>query len=210
MQGDPDVDLLQFLALLDDVENPIAEKHDTAETQQALEKVRHFLGCDVVTENEFLDVRRAIEVLTSANHISQADAYEIDAYLDAMEFSIHPFLKALKETETGDTLMKDYEEIHHSQDLVQLQGLRTSLAAENQRVLELKKQLAEAEERVQATSAAIRSIISPTKLAKYSSLSASVKSYTRKKDMLKRQIDQGKQDLERVKKFLQSSLHVGP
>ncbi|KAL6225607.1 hypothetical protein ACLB2K_004456 [Fragaria x ananassa] len=175
MLGDLDVDLLRFLALLDDIANPVAEKYDTAETQQALETVIQFLGCDVVTKNEFLDVKRAIE-----------------------------------ETETSDTLIKDYEEIHHSQDLVQLQGLRTSLPVENKKVLELKRQLAEAEEKVQATLTAIRSIISPTKLFKYSSLSTSVKSYTKKKDMLKRQIDQGKQDVERVKKSLQPLLHIAP
>ncbi|PRQ56401.1 hypothetical protein RchiOBHm_Chr1g0335981 [Rosa chinensis] len=206
--GDLGLDLLQFLNTLDNTTSPEEEKLETAETKKALETVIQFLGCDVrtVTEASFLSFKEAVEVLISAKHFSQVEAYEVHARLAVVNFSLSPCLEAQKEFEAGEKLKSEYDDIRQSTDLGQLQKLKTSLDEGRQKVLDLRKQLAEAEKQVKVTSAAIRTIVPQQDLTKYSLILSSVKSYNKKRGILKRKVDQGMQDLEDVKEALRSLL----
>ncbi|KAM5586672.1 hypothetical protein ABKV19_005545 [Rosa sericea] len=206
--GELGLELLQFLDTLDKTASPVEEKLETNETKKALESIRQFLGCDMraVTETSFLALKEAVEVLISANHFSQVEAYEIHACLAVVNFSLSPCLAAQQEFETGEKLRSEYDDIRQSADLDQLRKLKKSLDEGRQKVLDLKKQLAEAEEQVTVTSAAIRNIVPPQDLTRYSSILSSAKSYSKKRDILKRKVDQGMQDLENVKKALRSLL----
>ncbi|KAM5566130.1 hypothetical protein ABKV19_019887 [Rosa sericea] len=189
--GDLGLELLQFLDTLDNNASPVAEKLETTETKKALESIRQFLGCDMraVTETSFLALKEAVEVLISANHFSQVEAYEIHACLAVVNFSLSPCLAAQQEFEAGEKLRSEYDDIRQSADLDQLHKLKTSLDEGRQKVLDLKKQLAEAEEQVKVTSAAIRNIVPPQDLTRYSSILSSAKSYSKKRDILKRKVD---------------------
>ncbi|XP_040370389.1 uncharacterized protein LOC121051653 [Rosa chinensis] len=206
--GDLGMELLQFLDTLDNNASPMEEKLETTETKKALESVRQFLGCDTraVTEASFLAFKEAVEVLISANHLSQVEAYEVHALLSRANFSLSPYLEAQKEFETGEKSMSEYKDIRQSTDLGQLHKLKTSLDEGRQKVRDLKKQLVEAEEQVKITSASIRTIVPQQDLTRYSLILSSVKSYNKKKCILKRKVDQGMEDLEKVKEVLRSLL----
>ncbi|XP_062018966.1 uncharacterized protein LOC133735577 [Rosa rugosa] len=205
--SDLGLELLHFLDTLDNAASPVEEKLETTETKKALETVRQFLGCDVrtVTEASFLAIKEAVDVLISANHLSQEYAYEVHARLAVVNFSLSPCLEAQKEFETGEKLISEYEDIRQSTDLGQLHKLKASLDKGRQKVLDLKKQLAEAEQ-VKVTSATIRTIVPQQDLTRYSLILSSVKSYNKKRGILKRKVDQGMQDLENVKEALRSLL----
>ncbi|PRQ59257.1 hypothetical protein RchiOBHm_Chr1g0368201 [Rosa chinensis] len=206
--SDLGLELLQFLDTLDNNASPVEEKLETTETKKALESVRQFLGCDTraVTEASFLAFKEAVEVLISANHLSQVEAYEVHALLSCANFSLSPCLEAQKEFETGEKLISEYKDIRQSTDLGQLHKLKTSLDEGRQKVRDLKKQLVEAEEQVKITSASIRTIVPQQDLTRYSLILSSVKSYNKKKCILKRKVDQGMEDLEKVKEVLRSLL----
>ncbi|PRQ42304.1 hypothetical protein RchiOBHm_Chr3g0456181 [Rosa chinensis] len=206
--GDLGLELLQFLDTLDNNTSPVEEKLETTETKKALESVRQFLGYDTraVTEASFLAFKEAVEVLISANHLSQVEVYEVHALLSRANFSLSPCLEAQKEFETGEKLMSEYKDIRQSTDLGQLHKLKTSLDEGRQKVRDLKKQLVEAEEQVKITSVSIRTIVPQQDLTRYSLILSSVKSYNKKKCVLKRKVDQGMEDLEKVKEVLRSLL----